>query len=78
MDNDTHHNHLKFVPTISNITDCAKKLPEAKGYKSQTVDIPVEGKTGLNLTFERIKYVGKDGVPQARWSYKGRILIGER
>ncbi len=78
MDNDKHHSHIKFVPTIANILDCAKKLPEAKGYKSQTADIPLEGKKGLSLTFERIKYVAKDGESEARWSYKGRILIGDR
>jgi len=78
MDNDKPQSNLKFVPSISHLRECAKKLPEAHGFKSQTLDVPVEGKSGVCITFERIKYVGKSGVSEARWSYKGRMLVGEK
>lgn len=71
----TSKNEVKFVPTIAQVLACSKLLPDASLEKIPSKDIEIEGKKGVKLTFDRIKYVGKDGIGVARWSYKGRILV---
>ncbi len=60
---------------MMNISDCAKKLPNAATTRDMVLEVEVGGKPGVKVAFERIKYLGKSGVSEARWSYKGRVLV---
>ncbi len=66
---------LKFVPTLANLEACLKLLPNPSTTKSQNLEVSVPSKSDVKLNFERIKYSGKNGVSEARWSYKGRVLL---
>lgn len=65
----------KFAPSISQIISAAKRLPPPETYDKIYFQAFIDGESGKQINFERIKIVKPDGTKVVKWSFKGRIMI---
>lgn len=75
MSEDNSSPQKKFAPSISQIISAAKRLPPPETYDKTSFPAFIDGKSGKQINFERIKIVKPDGTKVVNWSFKGRIMI---
>lgn len=65
----------KIIPTVKQLEKLSAKLPNPALFREAKIEMFLDASKSKTMEFERIKYITHDGKQEARWSYKGRILL---
>ena len=72
----TYRRRRRFLPTISQVLDAAKNLPEATENPDKTVQVQyTDGNREHTLVYRSVKCSTPGGL-EFRWIYDGKLLIG--